>query len=280
VPNIYCDQNFLISIRDADEAYHRRLRELIDAGGARFVLSLWTLVEISKSTVPQKMVELAATADRITPSWLPERSHLHEHEIHSQFFRMFELLYNRPAVLRSLKEVAPETCGGSVPLGREYTALEFATLIRADSIPIDGMLSKNQAEWNSDPWPKSMAEVDRHLRPAVAAYIADLVPRMTPAGIMLPPTATTESLSRMALQAMPSVLTETALLRISRMRKLKRTDASFMDFQHGITALPYTDVFLTDDRKLRSLIESCRSLFQFPIAEVMAKAQFDLAFVP
>jgi hypothetical protein len=49
---------------------------------------------------------------------------------------------------------------------------------------------------------------------------------------------------------------------------------NFVDQQH-IIALPYADHFLTDDRKLRSLITRISTKLPFHAATLMKKAEFD-----
>jgi hypothetical protein len=277
---IYCDHNFLIAIRDTDDFYLERLIGLVDAKRLRFVLSLWSLVEIARISDESRRVELAAIADHIRPGWLPERRHLHAHEIGAEFFTAMQIPHERPATIRSLKEVAAETCETVIPVGQEFSAVQFVSLIRDNRSPIESTILQNQKEWNSDPWPQGEAEIDKYLRPAVAAYIAELIPHTTPAGLAIAPQLQADFLPRMAFQRFPSIVVETALIRESRKSGLQRNASSFMDFQYGVVALPYTDVFVTDDQKLRSLIERCRPHFQFVIAKVMSKAEFEREFLP
>jgi hypothetical protein len=280
VESIYCDQNFLIEVRDAHEGYLAALRGLVAEAQAQFVLSLWTLVEVSRIGSPERMLELAAVIDQLGPRWLPERSILHKHEIARAFFESLQIPYDRPKTLRSLEEVAAEAGDTVVPLGKRFSALEFVALFRSQGSVFDNMIAKNQREWNSNPGPRKPKSIDRYLQPAVRAYIEDLLPVATPAGLELTPAVRARFLQNLPFDRLPSILVESELLKQSRIAGLKRSESSFMDYQHGITALPYTSILVSDDRQFASLLSRCRSRFAFPIARVLSKAEFDREFLP
>lgn len=225
------------------------------------------------------MLELAAVIDQLRPSFLPERSILHRHEIAAALFGSLQIPYDRPKALRSLEEVAAEAGDTVVPIGKHFSALEFVTLFRSQGSTFDDLIAKNQREWNSDPGPRNEKAIDRYLQPAVRAYIADLLPVTTPAGLELTSTIRAQFLQELPFNRLPSIMVESELLKQSRIAGMKRSESSFMDFQHGITALPYTSVLVSDDRRFASLLRRCRSQFAFPIGRILSKAEFDREFL-
>src|ERR1017187_8972751 len=84
--DIFCGQNFLIAISKAGKDYQTRLSGLVEHGAVNFVLGLWTLVEIARSTDELMMAEVAAAADGLQPLWLAERTMVQQHEVSERFF--------------------------------------------------------------------------------------------------------------------------------------------------------------------------------------------------
>jgi len=87
------------------------------------------------------MVRLGQTIDGIRPGWLPERGWLQQHEVAARFFEYLKVSYARPNLVRPLGEVAAELCGTAVPIGRLYSTIQFAALLRANMGPIESTLA-------------------------------------------------------------------------------------------------------------------------------------------
>lgn len=85
-------------------------------------------------------------------------------------------------------------------------------------------------------------------------------------------------LKRISIPDHPAIVIELEMMkdRLSLGRQLKDNDA--LDQQHTM-ALPYVDFFVTDDRKLRKIIERVVRAVRFPTATVLGKEQFDAQFL-
>ena len=119
--SVFCDHNFLIQVSKPDlSSYKAMLLDLVDQGVLKFVIGLWTLVEIARSPDDSTMAELCAAIETLRPWFLPERTTLQRHEVEQRVFAHMGIQYDRPATFRTLKQVAAEFVDRSVPIGRDY----------------------------------------------------------------------------------------------------------------------------------------------------------------
>lgn len=72
----------------------------------------------------------------------------------------------------------------------------------------------------------------------------------------------------------PSIAVEDALTTDGWKENRALNDRTFRDSQHVI-AIPYVDLFVTDDEVLSNAIGRIKPQFTFPTAEVIRRAEFD-----
>jgi hypothetical protein len=108
-------------------------------------------------------------------------------------------------------------------------------------------------------------------------YVRQLLPERTPAGLVIDEGTKDNCVKQIELDNFPAVAIENRATRDNWKHKRRLSRNNFVDQQH-IIALPYVDYFLTDDKKLRSLITRIGSNLPFHAAALMKKAEFDKSY--
>jgi predicted nucleic acid-binding protein len=62
-------------------------------------------------------------------------------------------------------------------------------------------------------------------------------------------------------------------------QRLRKRNITFSDRQHAIVALPYVDVFLTNDDRLYRIIKRVKQRVSFPTAAGMKPDEFEARFL-
>jgi hypothetical protein len=115
------------------------------------------------------------------------------------------------------------------------------------------------------------------LRKMEKRYIRGLLPAQTPAGIFIDGDSKRQLLDGSQLTDFPAFAVESLATYDSWRENRQMNRNNFMDQQH-LMALPYVDLFLTDDAKLRALIGRISPGLPFPIATPLTKADFDARY--
>ena len=108
-------------------------------------------------------------------------------------------------------------------------------------------------------------------------YIRQLLPNQTPADEVIDEATKDNFVQQTQLDDFPAVTIENRATRDNWTHKRPLSRNNFVDQQH-IIALPYVDYFLTEDKKLRSLIARITAKLPFHGATLMRKAEFDNAY--
>ena len=108
-------------------------------------------------------------------------------------------------------------------------------------------------------------------------YIQGLMPATTPAGIVIDDVTKNAFLSSHKLTDLPATALETKITRENWVLKRQLKQNNFLD-QFHVMALPYVDLFITNDDKLSRLMKRAVAGMPFRTAEIVTKDEFDARF--
>lgn len=246
MPTVYCDHNVLIALLQAEGfPPNGRFRRLMDSDQVQFVFSTSHLVEAARMRNLGEATNVARLLDMAGSFWLPDRLTLELDEIR-------HVLAGGPAprpLLRTVTEVVGR-------LGQDRRAPEIVTALRlvqgwrANPGLMQPLLDAHAAN------AKAFRENVRAAKAGRLSVAKD--PEITKAvlrrqtrihGIQ----ATDAQLAALRVEQMPTFHTEVVLSRLRWGRGGKLRWQTFMDNEHMIVGLPHVDLYLTYDKKKRSL---------------------------
>jgi hypothetical protein len=108
-------------------------------------------------------------------------------------------------------------------------------------------------------------------------YIKGLLPATTPAGLAIDEGTKRAFLSSYKLTDLPATALETKITRENWALRRQLNQNNFLDQLH-VMALPYVDLFITNDDKLSRLMKRAVAGMPFRTAEVLTKNEFDARF--
>jgi hypothetical protein len=277
--NIFCDQNFLIAISKAGKEYQTRLSGLFERRAVNFVLGLWTLVEIARSSDELMMAEVAAAADGLQPTWLAERSMVQHHEVSERFFAYLGVPHQRPSIFRTLGEVAAELVQEPVPIGRKYSIVQLAGMLRAQMGTVNRGYEENVKvrPMTTEAWKKGWFTDKREM--LLRKYVESFLPSETPAGIVVDVRTKSSFLDGITVAMFPSIAVEYEMFDDGMRVGTKLRIQTFHDRQHVAVALPYVHSIVTDDSALRRAVKRVAPRLPFPTAGVITRREFDRTFI-
>jgi hypothetical protein len=118
--------------------------------------------------------------------------------------------------------------------------------------------------------PQFLASVER-------LYIQGLMPATTPAGIAIDNSTKSAFLASYKLTDLPATALETKITHENWKYKRHLNQNNFLDQLH-VMALPYVDLFITNDDKLSRLMKRAVTGMPFRTAEILTKSEFDTRF--
>ncbi len=253
---VYPDQNGLVALgfKAQKGDFRRSLDSAISSGTLTIVVSSWHLVETAHSPNLASAVRLADFIDSLKPSWLLERRDLQRLDVQEDFFRFINIEHE------------------SQPRITTRSAM-FAALNRAADGPRFDIPARNfvkrwierpeQMKPLEDAYQKS-ADALIWLREAVKAgrlteeirrrtdeTLAKIsVPRTTPAGLDYGRDVKIDYIRQFKGKTIPSIAIETAISEhewgAEAVGKPDRN--TFIDKVHLISALPYVDEIISNDK--------------------------------
>jgi hypothetical protein len=282
-PFVYCDHNFVVVAHDEGAAYHAKLRQLVADGKVRFVLSTWHWLEMARDDDRARGLSVAAFADSLSPAWLFERLTVQQWEVEEAFFRFKGDAFQRPSRIGHLADVIADLVkvdkhyAGAHRDSRAFVA-HMQTL--GEDHPVNASIRANfeKQKWNGEAYragkirPEMLQRLDRLL-------IGRFLPTVTPNGEQITLADKDRFLQACKINDFPSTAVEGALSLDGWKTGRVLTDRAFRDSQH-IVALPYVDLFVTNDGQMANAIRRIVGQFTFRTAEVISKAEFDKRFLP
>jgi hypothetical protein len=280
-PMVYCDHNFVIAAHDAGNEYHDHLRDLASTNRLKFVLSTWHWLELARDNNAARGLSVAAFADSLTPLWFFERRNVQRREVEYKFFVSLGLSPTPPSMIGSLAEAIADLTGATLHIASKYRdSRAFVQYMQTldGNHPInlsirDGFEKQRQ---NGEAY-RAGRITDEMLRCLDKILIGGLLPGQTPAGAAIDRATKDKFLLSCNNNDFPCWAVESALSLDGWQTGRILNDRAFRDSQHVI-ALPYVDIFITDDGQLTAAIQRVAATLPFRTAEVITRAEFDTRF--
>ncbi len=283
VPLVYCDHNFIVSAYDGAEDYKNRLRGLAAGGAASLVLSTWHWLEMARDTNTDRGLSVADFADSLRPCWLFERRSVQRREAEEAFFAFVGVPHQKQPRIGSLAEVIADLTGASLKAASQYR--DSRAFVRhmqtlGGNHPLEVNIRKNfvAQQQNGEAY-RAGRLTDEMNRCLDRIYLGGLLPSQTPAGVAIDRTTKDKFLKSCSNNDFPSYAVEAALALDAWQTGRQLNDRAFRNSQHAI-AVPYVDLFVTDDGTLSTAIQRVAAQLPFfRTAEVIRREKFDRCFL-
>jgi len=273
---IYCDHNFIATALQEPDEYRNRLRELVGLGTVTFALSPMHWVDAAEDQDIARGNAKADFMDSLQPRWLFDRRSVQRKEVASRFYQFLGVNCDAPQIMGTIADVIFDLTGQR----GDRTSRAFVNHFRGigQNHPLQQSLrqafvsnNKNIALYRKGTLTGALAAKVERL------YIRQLLPNQTPAGLVVDEATKDNFMKQTQLDNFPAIAIENRATRDNWKHKRPLSQNNFVDQQH-IIAVPYADRFLTDDKKLRSLITRISANLPFSAATLMKKAEFDNAY--
>jgi hypothetical protein len=281
MPKVYCDHNFVIAGHDAPADYKALLAAAAQRG-IRFVFSPWHWLEMARDPDRLRGLSVAAFVDSLRPLWLLDRVSLHAREILIALFVKTGMPPNTgpaittleavvedlnrtrmrgsPSALRRLAFSSPDFVRGLQRIGDDHPLeLAIRNNYKAHQQNMHDYCSGRLASW-------MLSNLDTEHARVLMESIHDLK--------ALPENIKEEFLKDFRVALCPSIAVETAITQDGWQHYREMSDHNFRDLQHAM-ALPYADVFVTDDRTITAIVNRVLPMFPFRTATVLTRVEFN-----
>jgi hypothetical protein len=253
---IYLDQNALIAL--GRKARQKILRDKLDAirqsESMTFVLSIWHLIETTHTSNIKNATELAEFIDSLKVLWLLERHDLLKLEVAENFYRFVGIMFPQTPRIVSFSEMYSRLLRKKNGTRFQISAADFVTqwirnpeqlqsLKNAYEDNGRALLGLRKLKKTKQLSPQYKASADRQLLEVTA-------PTLTPAGIEIGREIRTDYLNQAKASSIPTLSLEGNIAE----QEWQTKDASgvdrntLIDKMHIISALPYVDEIVSDDR--------------------------------
>jgi hypothetical protein len=280
MPLVYLDYNFIATAHDSPGTYKKRLREA--AGRLTFVLSRWHHVEMARDEDEYRAYSVADFVDSLEPKWLYDRRSLHLRELKTQLFNSgiwYEIgppMGTLREMLADLRNTLPSpTPAQSANLVREFRQLgkehDVAKSLRKN---YENQKENRQDYCNGTITPFDFPRLDRAV---IRGFMKEGLSPNTPSPFDA--RLINEFSSTCKKELLRSIALEIAVSRDAWKNNRALSENEFIDLQHMI-ALPYVDVFVTDDCRLKKIVQRVVPRLPFRTAEITGKAEFDRRLLP
>jgi hypothetical protein len=248
------------------------------SGSLTVVVSSWHLIETANTAALDKAIELAEFIDSVRPGWLLERRDIQKLEIEEDFCRFFGL--EHPAKPRVTTRSAA------------FAALNNAKDAAKFDIPSRNFVQQwiehpeqlgeleNVYKKNAGTLPRlrelmKQGKLTDEIRQRVDELLVEgSLPKHTPAGLDVGREAKMDYIRQVKLETIPSIAIEASISEHEWISQGGADRNTLIDKFHLISALPYVDEIVSDDKFFHKL---------YPIAEktghVRAKLFGNYAFL-
>jgi hypothetical protein len=272
---VYCDNNFVIEAHDGPEEYKAQLRSLSSKNEVKFVLSPWHWREMARGDTARGN-SLADFCDSLDPAWLHDRRTIQKKEVAYAFYRFANIQADPPVMVGDISEIIYDLVGTKA----YRNCRVFVEHLRGigPKHPIEVTFKSALRASQKNGWlfragkltPKLLAYFER-------LYIQGLLPSTTPAGLILDEGTKREFLNSYTLTTCPATALESEITQDNWAFNRQLNQNNFLDQQHAM-ALPYVDLFITDDEKFSRLMTRAVNKMPFRAARVLMKTEFDERF--
>jgi len=273
---MYCDHNFITTALQEPEAYRDRLRELVGLGTVTFVLSPMHWVDAAEDRDIARGNAKADFMDSLQTRWLFDRRSIQRKEVASRFYQFLGVNCEAPQIMGEIADVIYDLTGQRGDRSSRAFVNHFRGI--GQKHPLEQSIRQALVTNNKNIGLFRRGKLTSTLATKVERlYIRQLLPDKTPAGLLIDGATKDNFVQRIQLEDFPAVAIENRATRDNWKHKRPLSRNNFVDQQH-IIALPYVDYFLTDDKKLRSLITRIGAKLPFHAAALRKKAEFDKSY--
>jgi hypothetical protein len=275
-PLAYCDNNFLVTVHDSSAEYKTHLRGFAQTGNVIFVLSPWHWQDMAADRDHTRANSLADFCDSLDPLWLFDRRTIQKREAAVSLYKFAHIQFEPPTMTGNIADIIFDLLGT-----RAYRSCR-AFVKHLHGVGPDHPIEKtfknafeaNRANTVSFLKGKLPLNTLKHFD---KLYVRGLLPSSTPAGLQLDESTKRGFLNAYTPDDCPAIYLETKITHENWgfQRTLKRN--TVLDQQHAM-ALPYVDIFITDDAQLSKMLKRIVEGVHFRTAQIQTKAEFDSAF--
>jgi hypothetical protein len=222
-------------------------------------------------------ISVADFCDSLSPSWLYERRTVQRKEVAAAFSRFAKIQVDAPVMVGDISEIIHDLIGTKT----YRSSRAFVEHLRSigPNHPMETTFKnafesnqRNTADFLSGRLTQQMLDKVERL------YIQGLLPATTPAGVSIDESTKRRFLASCHLTDFPAIALEMKTTRDNWTLRRDLNQNNFLDQLH-IVALPYVDVFVTDDDKLSRLMKRSVEGVPFRTADILTKSAFDARFV-
>ena len=281
---VYCDQNFLIQVGHANGGYKNRLSRMITDGQICFVVSAFHWLEMARGANPANGLALADFVDSLNPLWLRERKILQTHEVAAQFYQWLNIAYARPSALTSRSELISDLSGSPIAATQPLQSRDFVQELQSNAAtrehiekPYKEAAQARRAIFEGLRNGKITAA---QIHQADREFFEHRMPQCTPAGLAIDKQTHDKFLDQVDTQDFPAIAVEFGISTDGWKAIPDLNWNTFVDEFHVIPAIPYVDIFATDDIQLTKIVQKVKPSLRFPIACPITKERFDRLYLP
>lgn len=270
--NVYVDTNFIICAHKESADYKASLLGAIASGAVTVVLSTPHWIDMAGNTVDIQRRSQAAFCDQLKPMWLLERFAIQRREVAFTFFHFLGTV--KDPVIVNLGSLTKDLVGQAAV----QSVAAFVEVVRNSPKLVQTMKAvQHQAAANVGAF--RAGKITCKVKQKVNRAMFELaLPSTTPLGLSYDISTKRTYLDQVSLEDHPAMWVEDAITVDGWTQGRNLGQNNFMDMHHAM-ALPYVDVFVTDDARLRNLIARIGKRAPFRFAEVITKAEFDSRFL-
>jgi hypothetical protein len=258
-PLVYLDQNAVITLgRNAqDDAFKERLCKALESHALTVVVSSWHLIETANTKNVQNAIRLAEFIDSLQPAWLLERYDIQKIEIHDEFFKFARIPYQAPPKVTTRSAVIAALSrkrDGSrfdIP-SRKFVEQWIANpdqlkpLDKVYADNVDGLIRLRELKKEG----KITAEIQKRSNQVL---LREHVPARTPNGLEIGRELATAYIESANISVIPTISIELAISQQEWISTGGADRNTLIDKFHLISALPYVDEIVSDDKFFRKV---------------------------
>ena len=279
---VYCDQNFLSDVHNANPEYRHRICQLITDGQISLVISPYHWLETARIPNPENALARADFIDSLNPLWLRERRILQRHEVEACFFGWLGIPYGRPAPITSRAGLISDLSGAPMADTGELRSRDFVLELQSGSASAktirEAYEGAAEAQQGNAKFLRRKRITDALKKQADREFVSRLLPAYTPAGLAVDGVTKDKFLDQLDLQECPSIAVEIAISN-DRLKLPGLRWQTFVDLFHVISVLPYVDLLATNDTQLTKLVNRAKPSFRFAVACPISKECFDRLYL-
>jgi hypothetical protein len=276
MPLTFVDLNFIVTAHQGPEDYKEHIRQLGVSGAVTFVLSPMHWVDAADDADAARRASKGDFMDSINARWLYERRTIQRKEVADKFFTFANIPHAAPEMTGPLEEVIRDLVG----VAAERHSRDFIDHLRGVGAnhplqtSLQAALESNQV--NGERFRAGI--IDRaFLGRMEKLYIQQLLPNQTPQGLLIDENTKQQFLAACTLTDFPAFAVESLATYDSWTQNRQMNRNNFIDQQH-LMALPYVDLFITDDARLKALVGRIAPGLPFRVATMMTRAEFDAQY--